>query len=183
MINKYHASSQPSGRKGFTLLETLVAVFILMLAISGPLSIAYKGFSAVSVAKEQVVAFFLAQDAIEFIRFARDSNKLATSNWLTGSALNLTNCISPNKCSFDSTSSAQPAICSSGVCAILKYDSATGKYQYTTGVNTIYTRTVSILPVNGGVTSEAIASTTVSWKGAGNITRSATIFENIYDWQ
>jgi type II secretory pathway pseudopilin PulG len=174
MINK-------SKNSGFTLLETLVAVLILMLAVTGPLTIAFKGFNAVSVAKEQIVAYFLAQDAIEFIRFARDTNRLSGSDWLTGSAYNLSNCIS-NKCYFDSTGSASPLQCTAGVCSLMKYDSATGKYQYTSGVNTIYRRTVTIIPVGAG-TTEVIASSTISWVGVGNVNRSATIFENIFDWQ
>jgi prepilin-type N-terminal cleavage/methylation domain-containing protein len=53
---------------GFTLIETLVAIFILVLATTGPLSFAQSGLRASFVARDQVVAFYLAQDAIETIK-------------------------------------------------------------------------------------------------------------------
>lgn len=54
--------------KGFTLVETLVAVAMLMIAIAGPLTIVSKGLTAATYAKNQVIASFLAQDLIEYIK-------------------------------------------------------------------------------------------------------------------
>ena len=50
--------------RGFTLIETLIAVLILTTAIAGPLTIASKGLTATLVAKDQISAFYLAQDAV-----------------------------------------------------------------------------------------------------------------------
>jgi prepilin-type N-terminal cleavage/methylation domain-containing protein len=59
-------------KKGFTIIETLVAIAILMIAISGPLVIASKGLTAALYAKDQSAATFLAVEGMELIRNMKD---------------------------------------------------------------------------------------------------------------
>src|SRR3989344_3852661 len=79
MINKIK-------NRGFTLIETLIAVLLLSVAITGPLTIASKGLTATLVAKDQFIAFYLAQDAVEYVRYVRDSNCLAAVGGAGGCA-------------------------------------------------------------------------------------------------
>jgi prepilin-type N-terminal cleavage/methylation domain-containing protein len=86
--------------KGFTMVETLVAIFILLLSITGPLGIAQSGLRAAFLARDQTIAFYLAQDAIEYIKNIRDTNFIQTSgDWLFG----LGECLNQN-CTIDTTS-------------------------------------------------------------------------------
>jgi Tfp pilus assembly protein PilV len=55
-------------QKGFTIVETLVAVTILMISIAGPLTVANKGLLAAINAKDQMIASYLAQDAMEYVK-------------------------------------------------------------------------------------------------------------------
>jgi type II secretory pathway pseudopilin PulG len=61
-------------KRAFTLVETLVAISILMLAVTGPLFYASESLKAAIYAKDQITAFYLAQDAFEQIRGIRDGN-------------------------------------------------------------------------------------------------------------
>lgn len=54
--------------KGFTLVETLVAIAILMISIAGPLTIANKSLTAAVYARDQVEASFIAQEVVEKIK-------------------------------------------------------------------------------------------------------------------
>ncbi len=65
--------------QGFTLIETLVAITILMISIVGPLTIASKGLSAAVNSKDQVIASYLAQDLMENIMNIRDNALLQNS--------------------------------------------------------------------------------------------------------
>ena len=62
--------------KGFTIIETLIAISILMVSITAPLLLASKGLELSSTAKYQIVAFYLAQDAFEEVKNQIDTNKL-----------------------------------------------------------------------------------------------------------
>lgn len=57
---------------GFTLVETLVAITILLIVVTGPLTISMSTARSTTFASEQVVAFFLAQEGAELAQKARD---------------------------------------------------------------------------------------------------------------
>jgi prepilin-type N-terminal cleavage/methylation domain-containing protein len=196
MINKL--KKYLSSPRGFTLVETMVAVFILSAAIAAPLTVASRGLMSALVAKDQITAYYLAQDAVEYIRFARDTNKLAgATDWMTGAGgtgttLDLTNCLSATGCYLDSTSQnpATPVACGANCSSTFTSStmfmtrSATGIYWYA-GINglnvaTPFVRKVSILPVGSGTNEKQI---TVSVYWSDPTLHTVTLKENIFDWQ
>ena len=64
-------------RRGFTLVETLVAISIITIAIVGPLLTASRTLVAAYTARDQLTASYLASEASEYVRFMRDSMYLA----------------------------------------------------------------------------------------------------------
>jgi prepilin-type N-terminal cleavage/methylation domain-containing protein len=66
-------------QKGFTLLETLVAVFILTLALTGPIYIASLAIRGSVESRDNISAYHLAEEAIEVIRNRRDNISLQSS--------------------------------------------------------------------------------------------------------
>src|ERR1035437_8020416 len=78
---------------GFTLVETLVAIAILMIAIAGPLTVAEKGLSAAIYARDKLIGSYLAQDGMEAIKNIVDTNQIyigrtansdVSDQWITG---------------------------------------------------------------------------------------------------
>jgi prepilin-type N-terminal cleavage/methylation domain-containing protein len=71
--------------QGFTILETLVAISILVLALTAPLAIVAQALRSSYYARDQVTAYFLAQEAVEFLRNKRDyaglQSSLAAESW------------------------------------------------------------------------------------------------------
>src|SRR3989344_424012 len=89
---------------GFTIIETLVAIAILLLSIIGPLTIAEKGLASAEAARQEITAFYLAQEAIEYVRNIRDTNALQNGGqWLQ----NLNECQKTAGCGIDVTESPQ----------------------------------------------------------------------------
>lgn len=191
-INNIRSFIQKHAR-GFTLIETLVAVLLLATAIAGPLTIASKALTAALVSKDQITAYFLAQDAVEYVRFKRDSNCLASGSpcssgtWLTGLAA-CTSATGATKCYFDSTENnpVNPAACASP-CVAIRYDTSAYRFTYAapsaTVLSRIFTRTIAITNPYGGTADQALITVTVSWSDMAGITRNVVMSEVISNWQ
>jgi len=67
--------------KGFTLIETVVAIFLLTVGTVGSFSLMQKVTSFAAISSSQLVASYLAQEGIEIIRNIRDTNYLKRQAW------------------------------------------------------------------------------------------------------
>ena len=57
---------------GFTLVEMLVSISILLLVVTGPMTVTSRTSKSATFATEQVQAFFLAQEGLEIAQKLRD---------------------------------------------------------------------------------------------------------------
>ena len=168
---------------GFTLIETLVALAILLVSIAGPLTIASKGLQSSIYARDQITAFYLEQDAIEYIRSKRDGNTLSlAANWLSGFGINgvAPDCTRDIKCVVD-VKNDTISECPAGGCLPLRYNESTGFYGYS-GADSVsrFTREVQIVSVNPP--DEVTIVVSIYWQ-TGVFVRSFTVKENIFNWQ
>ena len=69
---------------GFTLIETMVAISLLMVALVAPMSLAAQSLTAAYYARNQITAFYLAQEGIEIVRSVRDANIIAIAGGNSG---------------------------------------------------------------------------------------------------
>lgn len=70
---------------GFTLLETVIALGVILGGIIGPYTLATRGVIASGSSKEKLTALNLAQEGIELVRHLRDNNIIAgQSPWTKG---------------------------------------------------------------------------------------------------
>jgi type II secretory pathway pseudopilin PulG len=152
--------------KGFTLLEALVAISILMVAVSAPITIAQKGLSSAVYSKDQMLASYLAQDAIEYIKNQRDYVSINNegSDWedlsIFVKPINST-CLN-NSCDIDTiTGNIRPFVIGS---TFLKKD-GNKFYGNSLGDDTKFARKIKItLPaVVDGDENEALVTVTVTW--------------------
>lgn len=171
--------------KGYTLIETLVAVLILTLAVVAPMTIASRTLFSATVAREQVTAFYLAQEAVEGVRNVRDKNGLSGNPWLTGFPTLGTDFVIDIVNTTLSGSDPLPAMTTcAGTCAPIKYDSSTHLYQHLTGTDSQFTRTVRVTGIDDPTNPqrEASISVTITWSVGGSV-RSFVARENIFNWQ
>lgn len=166
-------STQP--HTGFTLIETLVAISILLIALTAPLTIASRGLSSAYFARDQITAFYLAQDAVEYIRNTRDQNVLTGSGWLSGIP-------DTDGALFTvDTTDGDMALCPVSGCDPLLYNSTTNFYSYgdPSGTESRFTRSVSIDTLSA---DEAVITVAVAW-ATGILNRTFSVKENILNWQ
>lgn len=169
---KSQISNLKSQKAGFTLVETLVALSVLIFAVTGPLTLASFAIRSSGYSQNQIIAFYLAQEALEYVKNKRDNNALSGANWLSG----MTSCRSANGCAVDAQND-DIEVCPSQ-CPKIKYDSATGFYNQQNGSDTIFSRKVKLDKISN---YEEKVTITLSWQER-LIPRSFSIEENIFDW-
>jgi len=192
-----------AGRKpirGFTLIESLVAITILSLSVAGPLVTASRALVAAETARDQLTASYLAQEGIEYVRAMRDNEYLAAyqaggenvssaawASFTTGtSAGSITQCKS-SSCTLDPTRimgsgsgfSLQP--CSGAACTPLYLVNGmyTGQSNIVGAAQTPFTRTIRVTDVSA--TEERVVST-VSWS-FHEMPYMVTITDHLTPWQ
>ncbi len=171
--------------RGFSLIETLIAVSVLMMAVAGPLSIAARGLISAQFARDQIIAFHLAREATELIRNKRDANILAGQGWLEGMTA-LPNCLTPNVCRVSPTEGDVTfTLCSGGVCDPLSIHTTNGVYDYDSGTDwreSRFIRSISFEQVPNHADNEIIANITIEWS-TGSLSKEFTITEHFFNWK
>ena len=185
MITAFQNSSREKeeftqARAGFTLVETLVAISLLAIAIVAPMSLTTQSLVGAYYARDQVTAFFLAQEAIEGVRSVRDSNVLTTA---LGTPTDLMSGIPASGAPFTVDAHTVPVtmtVCS-GTCPPIQTDGEL--YGYQNGwSDTNFTRSVTATYVPSTSNNEIKISVTVVWQTAALQQRTFTLSENLYRW-
>ena len=174
-------------RKGFTLLETVFALTIIMIGFFGVFSLVEKSISATSTSIHRLIAANLAQEGIEIIRNIRDSAYLGGGDWSTvidSGHLDKYSCLSSAKnCRVDIDNGG---LLDEDANAYLKIN-ANNEYQYDSGNDSDFKRWVN-LTQGGGLCSQIATSTnciqvksTVTWKER-NKDMSLSAEDYLYSW-
>lgn len=195
---KYHATKKEHAKQGgFTLIEVLIAVVIFSTSLAGLLSMVGTGIGNVYVARNRLVANYLAQEGIEIMRYKRDY--MVTTNpsggWVAFQTLLNNTCSQASPCGVSAIKPLDPPIdCGPNNptnCTVMQDEGgilSTGAYDMlgipgtTNWAKTMFTRKLYLeVPPNNANDSYIIHST-VSWtEGTGSY--STHMSETIYNWQ
>jgi len=152
---------------GFTLLETIVAVGLIVVGLISALALITTSLFYVSNIQDRLVAANLTAEGIEVVRNIRDNNWLQSKVWNNGLA------DGDYQVAYDST------ILSSFSGSPLFLDS-NGIYNYiSSGSATSYVRKISILNLSS---YEIRIIAIVTWQRRG-ITYSNSVEEHLFNWK
>jgi prepilin-type N-terminal cleavage/methylation domain-containing protein len=170
-------------QEGFTILESIIAILILSLSISGAFSAVQQSLSQSIISKDEVKAFYLAQEAVEIIRNKRDANQIIKIN--TGSGDWLDGIIGPSDCSLggickvDAKAADKIQSCSSS-CENLKQDTLTFLYNYNpSGDDTNFNREIQIESISP---NEIAVIVRITWTKGSLITRELKVKTLLFNW-
>ena len=184
---------------GFSLVETIVAVAIIMLAITGPMTGAVRGFVSAEYSRDQMKAYYLAEEGLEYIRYVRDFNSIANNStptdWLnglvscvvTGSGNSVKGCgVDPNAPIGQNILACTNPDTTPNACNKLNFNIINGLYSYQTGngftTPTSFRRWVKIY---GDLTNsnERKVVVSVEWKTGSLPKKVVTVTGFITDWK
>jgi type II secretory pathway pseudopilin PulG len=166
---------------GFTIIESLVAIAILTTVIMGAMSAVQSGISSYTYSKDQITAFYLAQEAYEQLRNLRDENRLSNRHWLYGISQSSSDpCYFGNACIVDPIITPTPTRCSApGSCPVLKRDPDSDFFgYYSTWLPTMFRREIVLSYVNDNEVSIVVS---VHWN-KGVVSRQFSARANLLNW-
>lgn len=150
-----------SNERGFTLIESIVAIFILLIAIVMPMAVVARALFAANYAQDQITAVYLAQEGVELVRNTRDNNVLSGSAlWDQG---DLSNCYGASGCYVDAVHSSNMVNVCSGTCPYVQEGVGGGISWYGNNSdwgNTKYIRTIKLSKISD---YEIKVNSTVTW--------------------
>lgn len=160
-------------QSGFTLVEMMVAITILLIAVVMPISLIGNALHNLYYARDQMVAINLAQEGIEAVRQVRDSNMLGSSSvpgiFSLSSSVSYTVDATSATPLTESVDAQQPVLIEGGFYK-----------QGGVGTATPFTRLVTITSVGDGGTERKVTSTVI-WKTGGQ-TGTITVSEYLFKW-
>ncbi|MCP6718330.1 MAG: prepilin-type N-terminal cleavage/methylation domain-containing protein [Patescibacteria group bacterium] len=178
---------------GFTLIEVIVAIFILTVGIGGSFMLIQQTLAGVSTVQSRLIAIYLGQEGIEIIRNIRDNNWLEQreslqippqplwNDGLTG----LINCQpSASCCEADyntDTSPSDPLVvvagCDFSDLHYLNFDNS-GFYSYSAGTQTKFKRKIFIEEIDENKMKITVI---VQWKEKNKL-HEIKVIEHITNW-
>jgi len=172
-------------RRGFSLVEALVAISILSLSIAATFSAVQNGIQSSTLAKDQITAFYLTQEGMEFVRNIRDENALQNlggtgANWLAGLSSgandpcwygNGGNNNSQKMCTVDSSAKQITTVsCPSNnlnSCPYIKQDLATGLFGYNSNWQDSHFKRWIVFQKMPNTDNEVVVTIYITWTESG----------------
>ncbi|MEK7586018.1 MAG: prepilin-type N-terminal cleavage/methylation domain-containing protein [Patescibacteria group bacterium] len=206
-LQKNKESVRIAKQGGFTLIETMIAVFILAAAITTLIGLISTSLFSSRYAKNDIIANYLIQEAIDYARNDRDTT--AYQHNLSGTWASFLGhygypssmCFAGNGCKFEPSAQGSSTIDAISVCSgtltwgsvgceILNYDqNAANKDFYTYATPSGYTVSnfkrkvvMTVTPINGQATDQLNISVTVEWLN-GNLPKSRVFRTSLLNWK
>lgn len=181
MIEKY-SNKRIANHSGFTLLEITVVIFIIVLGMTGVLSLVNQNIQVEYVNKNMIIGSQLAQEGLELVRNKRDVNWLKGEDWEHSASPNSNFDIIQDKTyAIDYTGLINSAPNDISAAGAKLYQDANGFYNNSgAGTATIFSRLITVGDEN------PLASTSVTclvqWRKGTNV-YNFTAQTVLYDWR
>lgn len=167
---------------GFTIIETILAMAVIVIGIVAVIALAAKSANVINTANDKIIATFLAQEAIEVVVNIRDTNWIQGEPWrgVGDAEIPTTN---QGVVDFDSTSVAIETNPS-----FYCMERRTGQKDYMHGppCNSGFNRHLEIRDVSesiGGVPVDFIeVEAIVDWS-QGGVNHQISVVDHLYDWK
>ena len=184
--------------RGITLIETVVAVTILVAAITGPMTLASQSLKASRDARNELIATHLAEEGVEIVHSVRDNNSATDISATRTSWMNTIYAACMKGCGADPTDHTVPVwgpnvviSCPAGDCSSVQnlyFNPATGLYKQSANPLsspwsiTPFKRVITLQGIDAGPQRQVRVTSTVTYSGFANTLRTVTVVDDLYNW-
>jgi len=173
-------------RKGFTLIEVILAISVLTIAVGGSFALIQQTLISAVLNQSELVASYLTQEGIEIVRNIRDNNWLEQrtvpgTSWDDG----LTVCQNPNCCEGDYKTDIPPNLSSLVSFSNCDYNNLrylnideNGFYGYSGTTPTKFKRKINVTKTDANTLE---VSVDVQWQERGRA-HSIKAQDYLYNW-
>ena len=156
-------------QRGQLLIESLIAISIIVVGLLGIFALLSQSLALRRVASERYVGTYLAAEGIEIVKNIIDQNIIRGLPWNQG--------LSAGTYELDS----DDYVLQTNQGRQLLYDPATGLYNYLSGDQTIFRRTVTISYPGGA--DEIRINAVTDWITRGQAQFSVNLEDHFYNWR
>jgi len=157
-------------QKGFTLIESMIAITLIVSGITGLLILVNRSMGFAGLAFNQLTAANLAQEGIELVRNIRDNNWMNKKNWLAGLEDGFYQMDYTEEKLVDLTEREdQPML----------FDETIG-YNYTLGNASFYHRKIELTQINA---NELRVRSIITWSAKGGKNFETVAEDHLFNWQ
>ena len=185
-------------KQGFSIIETIVAIAILTLVLTGATSLVNLSLRTITTFRNELTANMLAQEGAELVRWKRDSNRInfrtQSNRWMWdilqsgGAPCNMSDCIAEVNTTTGDISFSR---CNAGPCPPLRFNPTTGIFSYETSgtIVTPFVRTIQVVDLSpasppSAQDREVRVDVTVTWQSRfSGITKTVHAKEILLNWQ
>lgn len=175
-----------NANKGQIMLESIVAISVIIIALLGIFDLLSRSLSVNRVAGNQYVAANLASEGIEVVKNIIDNNAIQGSAWNNGLNEGI------YEISYDNASIGAPELIDSNPdnCApayirqnaqLLTFEPSTGIYDYGLSTPTIFKRAVCIKSLSSG--DELKINSIVTWTTRGDANLEINLEDHFFNWR
>ena len=170
-------------KKGFTLVEALVAITILTVGILSGLILTSRSLYSVSIIQDRLRAAMLAQEGIELVREIRDTNfvsRIEGEDVAWDSGLGSGKYIIESHAGDSDSINLIPLTDSDAADELpkLKFNDSTHLYSYSSGQESPFFRMIIIEKIND---SELKIQSIVKWRSK-NVQFEIIVEDHLYNW-
>ena len=161
-------------KRGFTMIEVIIAISVIIVGVTAAFSLINKGLSLTIDFSDKLTAVYLAQEGIEIVRNIRDTNwtKNPPVDWNVGLGAG------------DWKADYNDNILATYGETFLNFDG--NFYSYDSGTRTKFRRKINVSSLTteyaGVAPGYLLVTVTVEWLTGGNDTKSFTVADRLYGW-
>lgn len=166
-------SKQNNKKGGQVLVELMVAVSVMVIGLLGIFTLLSQTLGLNRVAADQYIAANLAAEGVEVVKNILDHNVIERNPWNEGLEQDGDFGVEYSSVVLDANLADEN----------LKFDKDSGRYNYTSGDDTNFTRVITINNLSENEVNEIQVNSRVEWRSRGGTSFNINLEDHFYNWR